>query len=406
MNRSTTEDDNALAMAKQALETGENFLAYDLASALPSGKFSLERIRIMALALARSGSPAKAAELASSLPDGDDPDIIGLKSRIIKDLAQASHCEQERKRLFRDAADKCLSIFDHKPNYYNGINAASCLLMSGDHAAAKQLVSQAVLRLCEDEKNRNIWLLATLGECHLILGNIALSAEFYKSAISTARKQKLIGNLSSMLKQLHMLNGAIPETVQPVLATLQLPSVAIFSGHTIDKPGLEPPRFPLALELRIRERISLSLSSSDVCETFSSCACGSDIILIEEAAQLGLSVNIVPPFPLEVTIRKCVSIAPGNWEERLRKTLSLPNVRLLPAESDEIGEESDDIAYDFTNREAFGLAVLKSRISYLPLIGISVWNGEISSANGCTATAVMRWRQHGIKHINIDPRAL
>ena len=112
MNITETPSD-LLNEAKRALDMGENFLAYDLAEKHPdaNGMPSPEKIRIMSLALARSGSLSRAKEIAALLPETDDEsaiDICGLKSRLIKDTAAATPDPSERRRLFFEAS--CISV--------------------------------------------------------------------------------------------------------------------------------------------------------------------------------------------------------------------------------------------------------------------------------------------------------
>ena len=110
MNNTDTPCD-FLKEAKRALNMGENFLAYDLAEKSPdaNGKPSPEKIHIMSLSLARSGSLSRAKEIAALLPETDDEssiNICGLKSRLIKDTAVATLDPNERRQRFFEAAQR------------------------------------------------------------------------------------------------------------------------------------------------------------------------------------------------------------------------------------------------------------------------------------------------------------
>ncbi|MCQ2262563.1 MAG: hypothetical protein MJZ42_05345, partial [Bacteroidales bacterium] len=99
-----------LKRSKNALNSGENFLAYDLAEKSPdiAGTPSAEKLHIMSLALARSGSLSRAKELAALLPETNDEsavDICGLKSRLFKDTAIVTPDPAEKRKLFHKAAE-------------------------------------------------------------------------------------------------------------------------------------------------------------------------------------------------------------------------------------------------------------------------------------------------------------
>ena len=200
-----------LSTAKAALSEGENFRAYDIAEKIPDdgGSPLPEKIRIMVLALARSGSLKRAQELAARLPNSDDSEIAGLKSRLFKDMAIAATSLDEKRDLFAKAAQQSEEIFSRKGVWYNGINAASCLFMAGDRAKARRMVRDEVLPRCLAEKNKDFWLDATLGECNLLLSDYKTAAGFYAKAVVSATEAGHFGSLSSTLRQLRMLVSEI-----------------------------------------------------------------------------------------------------------------------------------------------------------------------------------------------------
>lgn len=141
---------SSLPLARRALDSGENFYAYDIAEeSVPyDDKEATQRLHIMALALARSGSLGRASELMKNFPETDNTEIVGLKSRILKDMALNTKDAEKRKELFCQSADLSLWIFNEKRQYYNGINAASCLFMAGQRQRCQALVREQVLPLC------------------------------------------------------------------------------------------------------------------------------------------------------------------------------------------------------------------------------------------------------------------
>lgn len=395
-----------LADARRALAEGENFRAYDLAEAVPDGQ-SPWKIFVMSLALARSGSTRRARELAAMLPEiGDTPfmesEFAGLKGRLCKDMAQLTADPGERRKCLISAADAYAVGFQRTPNYYNGINAASCRFLAGARNEARLLVREKVLPLCEAEKSRDLWLVATLAECRLLLGDFATAAALYREAIDMAFSARRLGDFTSTLRQLRLLAYEIGPEADAVAASLPLPCVAIFSGHMIDAPGRPTPRFPPEAEESVRLRLRKAILARRIAFGYASCACGGDILFLEEVLASGGRVVIAPPLPLEKAIRQSVDFAPGDWTARLRAILSKPSAILLDAESDESGD-NDNLVYDFCNRYLFGLALLKARETSFPLRGICVWNGTRSGLPGGTDSAVDCWRSAGVETDIIAP---
>ena len=394
MNEATNRD---LGAARRALAEGENFRAYDMAEAIPDGPDgpSPEKIHVMALALARSGSGLRARALAATLPEGDDTEIMGLKSRLFKDLGRMAIGREESRRCYETAADVSERVFQAKRNWYNGVNAASCRFLAGDRDRARQIVREAVLPLCEAETARDLWLVATLGECHLLLGDYGRASEFYGKAVAMADAERRFGDIASTLRQLSLLAAEIGPEATGILSGLDLPGIAVFSGHMIDAPGRPSPRFPPQAEEHVRLGIREIIERHHVAFGYASCACGGDILFLEEVLAAGGHVVVVPPLPLEKTIRNSVAFAPGDWEARLRTILANPRTTFLDAECDETGE-NDDMVYAFCNRYLFGLSMLRSKELAFPLRGICVWDGRRSGLPGGTDSAVLRWRTAGI----------
>lgn len=407
MNNTDTPCD-FLKEAKRALNMGENFLAYDLAEKSPdaNGKPSPEKIHIMSLSLARSGSLSRAKEIAELLPETDDEssiNICGLKSRLIKDTAVATLDPNERRQRFFEAAQISEQIFNKKHSWYNGINAASCYFLSGDSDRAKQIVKDAVLPLCKSEIHKDMWLDATFGECYLLLGDYAHSAEFYSRAANTALATDQFGNFASTLRQLRLLTNEIGESTNSIWESLHLPKIAIFSGHCIDESDRAEPRFPLSAAPQIRQRISNAILDLGIKIGFCSCAAGSDILFAEELLSSGGECHIVPPFSIDSTIKNCITKFQGDWEMKLRTVMAHPKCRIIEPECDETGE-NEDCAYDFTNRYLLGLSFLKARDLNLPLVGLAVWDHENAGAPGGTSSAVNLWKNNCITISTINPK--
>lgn len=401
------QEDLCRPLAKRALDMGENFYAYDIAEKIDStGRTpDLQKLHIMALALARSGSLDRAAELLDRIPDSDDSEIVGLKSRILKDMAINTASGSKRLDLFRRSAEMSLEVFKRHKRYYNGINAAACFFMAGEQDFAQQLVREQILPVCTQEVNHDFWWHATLGECYLLLNDLTLAGVHYKKATEIAISTGELGSLASTLRQFCMLAKCFDkDQIDSLKMQMRLPTIAIFSGHMIDKPNRPEPRFPAYAEEQVRREMAELIREKNIKLAFVSCACGGDIIFLEEVLKAGGECVILPPLPLADTIRNSVDIIPGgNWKERLETLLQNGNVLLMEAECDEIGEEDDAIIYDFTNRYLFGMALHKAYTLHFPLCGVTVWNEKKSGLTGGTDSAIALWQTKNVPVHIITP---
>lgn len=401
------QEDLCRPLAKRALDMGENFYAYDFAEKIKSTgqEPDLQKLHIMALALARSGSLERASEILNRIPDSDDSEIVGLKSRILKDMALNTAVGKKKQELFRQSAEMSLAVFQRHHRYYNGINAAACFFMAGEQSTAQQLIREKVLPACTGETVHDFWWNATLGECYLLLNDPLLAGVHYKKAAELAVAEGQLGSLASTLHQFNMLAERFEKTcIEEIKAQMHLPKIAIFSGHMIDRPGRKIPRFPAYAEEQVRSELAALIREQNIKIAYVSCACGGDILFMEEILKAGGECVIMPPLPLESAIRNSVDIIPGaNWKERLETILQNGNTLLLEAEADEIGEEDDAIIYDFTNRYLFGMALHKAHTLHFPICGVTVWNGERSGLTGGTDSAVALWQTKQIPTHIITP---
>lgn len=394
------EHDKLLSKAKKALSSGENFIAYDLAEKIKAKEVSPQRIWIMALALARSGSLRRAYELANMLPDTDDIEIIGFKSRIFKDLALAQYDSHCRRHFFFEAARRSEDIFQKKKSWYNGINAASCLHMAGETKRAKNLIREHILPLCEQEKTKDMWLEATLGECHLLLRDFKKASYHYANASRMALDSGAFGDFSSTLRQLKMLLTTYSADCADFLEHIPLPSICVFSGHRIDSYDRLTPRFPPSAESQVRNQIISIVRQNKITLGYASCADGGDIIFLESVLTSGGYVWVAPPFPLESSIKTLVSTP--TWKRRLKSILRNPHTRIIEPECDLAGV-NDEIAYDFTNRYILGLAHLKSTALNLPIRGLAVWDRVTPLKTGNTSCVIQLWNASNLKYDIITP---
>lgn len=384
-------------LGESILNLGEPLMAYDiLAEGLRNCPNDVRLQQQTALALARSGAAHRAnAMLLQLVESGNgDEETISLLARTEKDLWQEASDRDEANRHLALAAERYKQAYGDSGSYYPGINAATMTLLLGEREEAKAIAAE-VREKCLQElppgkpTNREYWLLATLGEAALILGDRSAAEDWYSQAVELARGQ--FGKLSSTRRNAASILEHADGDIDLIKKWFQIPRVVVFSGHVIDRPDRATPRFPAELEPKVYEAIRDRLVKLDARLGYASAACGSDILFLEALAELGGELHIVLPYEREQFIKESVDIIPdGNWRERFEGVMERATEAIVPAHYN-LGEESS-VIYEYTNRLLYGLAKMRSEQLDTELMPLAVWNGKRGGIGG-TATAVEYWQQ-------------
>jgi class 3 adenylate cyclase/tetratricopeptide (TPR) repeat protein len=365
----------------------------------------------LALATARSGSPHLALERLEPIAPGDlevsdateeGPNLFvevrSLQARVHKDLAFAAVEEIDR----RDHLERALALYreasEAGPPYHTGakdcfpaVNAAAVALWLGDTTEA-QCLAEAARALAADELTRDpesFWSLATMGECALILRDLPTAERYYTHAVQLAGSA--ISDLASMRRQarLHALHLGIERSI--VDTWIAIPPVIVFTGHMIDVPGRERPRFPLYAEQAVAAAIERKLDEIGAAFGFTGAAAGSDLLFIEAMRKRHIDTHVILPFARDLFVATSVANQPGDWISRFDEIVTwAEGQRLL----DVLGGtplDAGGLAFEYGNLVLLGLASLKSQELETDVVGLAVWDGESGGAGG-TAATVRAWR--------------
>ncbi|HER63034.1 MAG TPA: DUF4071 domain-containing protein, partial [Desulfobacteraceae bacterium] len=344
-----------LQAGKGMLSAGEPLLAYDILSEgvetmggppmVPelegeARSLLISLLQQQALSLAQSGASGEANTILRSLRDAgvSDSETLGILGRTWKDMAMETGDAGLREKYLEQAFTCYHKTYAtdyrmrrYESAYYTGINAATVSLLAGDTAESRKIAGQ-VRSICEnilrEKKIRNedvsFWLYASLGEASLLQGDRAGAEEFYTLAAQGCAGD--IRALGSMRKQARYILHASGKNSKALDRCFPVPSVVLFSGHIIDYPGRRRNRFPPANEEMVRRHIAHWLDEQNGQIGFSSAACGSDILFLEEMLKRGGEINVVLPFDREAFIRTSVDVTGGgNWVERFEKILDQVN---------------------------------------------------------------------------------
>jgi hypothetical protein len=158
--------------------------------------------------------------------------------------------------------------------------------------------------------------------------------------------------------------------------------VLAVSGRRIDADGADEPRFPAVNEAlvaqRIRDQMVFTKAKTLVC----SGACGTDILALEAAAELGLARRLVLPFSREQFRASSVADRGEDWGRRFDAILQqLPGKDIVDLNL----RQSSTEAYAAANYEILHLAEELAGRASGRVLAMVVWNGLSRGPTDLTA---------------------
>ena len=371
----------------------------------------------------------------------NDPETWALLGRVDKDAwvaswRQAGRTPEQMREdaayedaLLRAAVESYATGYRRNPaHYYSGINALTLMHLyrhlTNDLRYEKEMTSMAgAVRFaaeCEPDQGQWFWSKATIGDLEVLVGTPETVKAAYKEAIGKNEKDWFALNSSRAQLQLLKDLGFRPETVDAGLATFdremqkitkpearwQPRQVFLFSGHMIDAPDRQAPRFPSAKEPIAAQKIAQALEQlgagpEDLALTQG--ACGGDLLFTEACQQRGVKVQWLQPFDEPEFIQKSVVCRGEPWRNRYLAAKAKLSTTIRSA-SDQLGDRPQGVdPYERSN-----LWLLYTALSY----GISktqficLWNGGGGDGPGGTAHMYQEVNRRTGQVIWIDSRTL
>jgi tetratricopeptide (TPR) repeat protein len=194
---------------------------------------------------ARSGALTLAWQVfhGAELERVDDPAVLALRGRLLKDSARTSGSAPDRRRLYREAGDAYARAGAVDGSTYPLINAASLARLAGDQAEASERAG-AVLDRGDDPDETPYYQAATRAEALLLLGRVDEAKAALAEAV--ARAPRAWEDHASTLRQFRLIlaeTGGDAEWVD----ILRPPRCLHFAGHMALAAGAQ------VLERSIRE---------------------------------------------------------------------------------------------------------------------------------------------------------
>ena len=169
--------------------------------------------------------------------------------------------------------------------------------------------------------------------------------------------------------------------------------VALFSGHMVDAPGREKPRFPPDKEPLAERAIAEALADLGIGPLdLGICggACGGDLLFAEAALARGARLELYIPFDEPTFLEKSVVFADPNWRDRYFAAKAAAVLHVAAIELGPIREGED--AYERNNHRMLDSALCFG-VDKVDFIGL--WNGEGGDGPGGTRHMMDAVRRRG-----------
>ena len=172
--------------------------------------------------------------------------------------------------------------------------------------------------------------------------------------------------------------------------------IVAFAGRRVDPPNADVPRFPVANVAMVRERIHAELATRDASVLVSSAACGSDLLALDAAGELGIRRIVVLPFREDQFRTTSVVDRGAEWGvifDRIMRELSAGDLRLLNR------ADEGDAAYVATNEailETASEVARESDVTDTP-VAVIAWNGKSRGPRDLTEAFMTAAERRGMK---------
>jgi hypothetical protein len=175
-------------------------------------------------------------------------------------------------------------------------------------------------------------------------------------------------------------------------------SVIALAGRRVDAPDARQVRFPPQNVRMVEDRIRQCLREA-ICVLVCSAACGSDLLALGVANELGIRRRVVLPFERVRFRETSVADRPGDWTQRYDTALDeIERHRDLIV----LGyEQTDPNAYARTNAAIVDEALRISRQEKKFAQALVVWDGKSRGAEDVTAHFLEEARAKGMPVLEV-----
>jgi hypothetical protein len=416
--------------------------------------------------LVRSDQALERALKNSSMSNWDRAEIRALMARNAKTLWEADWRELEGSADVQKAAlssphlERSFELYrkgyiEDRNHIYSGLNALAMSTIMTELAAAQPEIWQDDF---DSEDEAALKLRKSKELCSDLSAGVKLSIESKRTALNredqtdiwaeisaadlillTAKKPNRVGRAykkaltdaqdferDSARKQLLLYQriGILPENTQAALDNIPMveqkqetleaaPRIILFTGHRIDAPDRQKPRFPPDKENQARAMILANVSKEKEKATgkllgISGGASGGDILFHEVCQELDIPSQMYLVLPKTEYIKASVADGGPSWVERFKRLFEQKQPEIL-TDSGELPRwlrAKKDYNYSIWQRSNLWMLHSALAISNDNLTLIALWNGEVGDGAGGTEDMVKRAQDRGATFIHLDAREL
>jgi hypothetical protein len=213
----------------------------------------------------------------------DDPAVLSVRGRLLKDRAQAASGEV-RRRLFLEAAQAYAKAGGIGGATYPLINAATLSRLAGQAEQSRALAGQVLERLADehDEPETLYWRAATRAEALLLLGRAGDARMALTEAVAIA--PRAWEDHASTLRQFGLILADLGEDAA-WLDALRPPRSLHFAGHmAVGRGGKD-----------VAGKVAEVLAAENVGFGYGALAAGADIVIAEALLERGAELHLILP---------------------------------------------------------------------------------------------------------------
>lgn len=393
-------------LGERTLKLGEPLVAYDIiAEGIRAFPRDVRLQQLFALALARSGAAGSANSLLVGLYEAGhrDEETVGMLARTYKDLAYESTSVEAANQHLRRAYHLYTESYRATEGYWSGINAATLAVVLDDRQVATSL-GRGVQEECrrklvqaQVDSPERYWLLSTLGEAAVILGDWPAAKDWYGQALEEGSGNW--GNWATTRHNAHLLLNHLGGQLEWLEQIFHFPNVVVFAGHMIDRSDRKVARFPPQIEAAVKNAIRDRINKFDAGFGYASVACGADLLFHEVMLEKKAESHVVLPYQKESFSRDSVDIvSTGDWRKRFEKVMD----QAVDVQQVSTQCKTDSSSYEFANQILHGIATIRAQQLETKLVPLAVWDGRQGDGRSGTASTVERWRKLGLNVEIID----
>ncbi len=313
----------------------------------------------------------------------DDPDIIALGARLLKDVALAARGPR-RTAFARASTRRYRALFERFGGLYGAVNAATMTLVAGDRAGARALAAAVLVAQASELAGEAAYYeAASRAEALFLTGRLEDARETLAKAL--VRAPRAFAAHASTLRQLEMLCG---ETgVDPAwLSAFRPPVCAHFTGHILD--ASREVALTDGLDSDLRDKADLAVREQGIGFAYGGLAAGADIVFAEALLEAGAELHLILPVNLESFVS--VSVAPFGraWGARFERCFARATSVRYASRDPYAGDEQ---VFAYASQIAMGCAVLRAQTLATEAVQVAVWDGHAAPGPAGVAVDLAYW---------------